>query len=114
MNIVGFGRAMATGQQLFSLPGAPLDFTLHEMLAWLVEDKANTLFAFLFGLGFYLQMQRLEARGVDFDRIYLRRLTFLLVLGLIHFMFLWTWDILHLYALAGFVLFAMRRLSNRT
>jgi uncharacterized protein len=114
MNLEVFGRAMATSQQLLSLPTGPLDFTLHEILAWLVADKANTLFAFLFGLGFYLQMQRLEARGVDFDRIYLRRLTFLLVLGLLHLFFLWTWDILHLYALAGFALFALRRVSNRT
>lgn len=114
MNIVGFGRAMSTSQQLLSLPNAPFDLTLAQIFEWLVADKANTLFAFLFGLGFYLQMQRLEARGVDFERIYLRRLTFLLVLGLIHVMFLWTWDILHLYALAGFALFAMRGASNRT
>lgn len=114
MNIVGFGLAMSTGQQLLSLPNAPFDLTLAQILEWLVIDKANTLFAFLFGLGFYLQMQRLEARGVDFERIYLRRLTFLLVLGLIHLLFLWTWDILHLYALAGFALFAMRRASSRT
>ncbi|HSC05553.1 MAG TPA: DUF418 domain-containing protein [Steroidobacteraceae bacterium] len=114
MNIVGFGRAMSTGQQLLSLPNAPFDLTLAQILEWLVADKANTLFAFLFGLGFYLQMQRLEARGVDFERIYLRRLTFLLVLGIIHVVFLWTWDILHLYALAGFALFAMRGASNRT
>lgn len=114
MNFVGFGRAMSTGQQLLSLPNAPFDLTLAQILEWLVADKANTLFAFLFGLGFYLQMQRLEARGVDFERIYLRRLTFLLVLGIIHVVFLWTWDILHLYALAGFALFAMRGASNRT
>lgn len=114
MNMVGFGEAMSTEQQLLSLPTAALDFTLEELAAWLVADKANTLFAFLFGLGFYLQMQRLAARGADFDRIYLRRLTFLLLLGLVHVMFVWTWDILHLYALAGFVLFALRKASNRT
>jgi len=37
----------------------------------------------------------------------------LLVIGLIHFFFVWTWDILHLYALAGFLLLPLRRLSNR-
>jgi uncharacterized protein len=114
MNIVGFGLAMSTRDQMYSLPYAPFDLTLRQILTWLVEDKANTLFAFLFGLGFYLQMQRLEARGADFERIYLRRLTFLLILGIVHSLFLWTWDILHLYALAGFALFAMRRVSDRT
>ena len=114
MNMVVFGEAMATRQQLLSLPGAALDHTLAEIATWLVADKANTLFAFLFGLGFYVQMQRLQARGADFERLYLRRLTFLLVIGLMHLNFIWTWDILHLYALCGFVLFAMRNVSNRT
>lgn len=115
MNLTGFAQAgiMATEQQLLSLPSAPLDHALANVLDWLVLDKANTLFAFLFGLGFYLQMQRLEARGVDFVPLYRRRLAVLLIIGLAHFFFLWTWDILHLYALAGFVLLAFRSLSNR-
>jgi uncharacterized protein len=58
-------------------------------------------------------MQRLEARDVDFGRIYLRRLTVLLVIGVLHLLFLWPWDILHLYALAGFILFAMRGMPTR-
>jgi uncharacterized protein len=115
MNMVAFASApiMATEQQLLSLPSAPLDFMLLEVLRWLFMDKANTMFAFLFGLGFYLQMQRLEARDVDFGRVYLRRLTVLLVIGALHLVFLWPWDILHLYALAGFILFAMRGMPTR-
>jgi uncharacterized protein len=104
---------MATDQQLLSLPTAAIDLTLYDIIEWLFVDKANTLFAFLFGLGFYLQMRRLEARGVDFARVYARRLAVLLLLGTLHMFFVWTWDILHLYALAGFVLLAMRELSNR-
>ena len=115
MNFTVFAQAgvMATEQQLLSLPSAPLDHALSQVLAWLAMDKANTLFAFLFGLGFCMQMQRLEARGVDFVPLYRRRMTVLLILGTLHFIFFWTWDILHLYALAGFVLVAFRKLSNR-
>lgn len=115
MNLAPFAGApiMATEQQLLSLPTAGYDFALLDLLRWLVMDKANTMFAFLFGLGFYLQMRRLEARGADFERIYKRRLTVLLVIGCLNLFFLWTWDILHLYALAGFALLAMRRLSTR-
>jgi uncharacterized protein len=83
------------------------------VLGWLFFDKANTIFAFLFGLGFYLQMQRLEARNADFEVIYFRRLCVLLGIGVIHVVFIWAWDILHLYALAGFALLAMRNLSSR-
>lgn len=115
MNLVGFGSSqiMATEHQLMSLPTAPLDFTLFDVLRWLFTDKANTVFAFLFGLGFALQLERLEGRGIDFEALYKRRLTVLLIIGVIHFFFVWTWDILHLYALAGFLLLPLRRLSNR-
>jgi uncharacterized protein len=115
VNFTAFASApiMATEQQLLSLPSAPFDLALFDVLGWLFADKANTVFAFLFGLGFALQLQRLEGRGVDFEPLYRRRLTVLLVIGIVHFFFVWTWDILHLYALAGFLLLPLRRLSNR-
>jgi uncharacterized protein len=115
MNFTGFASAtmMATEQQLLSLRTAAFDLALFDVLRWLFLDKANTLFAFLFGLGFYLQMTRLETRGVDFEPLYRRRLFVLLVIGCIHFFFVWTWDILHLYALAGYLLLPLRRLSSR-
>jgi len=115
MNLVQFSsiNVMSTEQQLLSLPSAPLDLALFDVLDWLFADKANTIFAFLFGLGFFIQMQRLDARGAESERIYRRRLWVLLGIGVIHTFFIWNWDILHLYALAGFALLAMRRLSNR-
>lgn len=115
MNFVGFAGVgvMATGQQLLTLPTGPLDFTLLQICQWLVLDKANTLFAFLFGLGFSLQMQRLEARGADFERIYRRRLLILLAIGFAHNFLLWAWDILHVYAMVGFALLAVRRVATQ-
>jgi len=116
MNIVGFAREdmMATQQQLLALTTAAMDGVLQELLAWLVEGKAYTIFAFLFGLGFYVQLQRAVSRGGNFEAIYLRRLTVLFAMGVLHNVFLWAWDILHLYALAGFVLFALRNCRDRT
>lgn len=115
MNMVFFGNEgiLATEQQLLSLPTAGLDYAVREVVGWLMADKANTLFAFLFGLGFYLQMQRAEAAGRDFERLYRRRLSVLLAFGLIHTFFIFFWDILAIYALAGFLLFALRGASNR-
>lgn len=115
MNMVFFGNEsiLATEQQLLALPTAGLDYAVREVVGWLMADKANTLFAFLFGLGFYLQMQRAEGNGRDFERLYLRRLSVLLAFGLIHTFFIFFWDILTLYALAGFLLFALRRASDR-
>ena len=116
MNFTAFAgdAVMATELQLLSLPTAGLDHAVDAVLNWLVMDKANTIFAFLFGLGFYLQMERLEARGRDAETIYRRRLTVLLIIGVAHNFLLWNWDILHLYALAGFLLLAFRRASDRT
>jgi uncharacterized protein len=115
MNLLPFAGqdVMATETQLLSLPTAGLDFTLRNVLYWLVADKSNTIFAFLFGVGFYLQMSRLDARGAESVAIYRRRLIWLFVIGVFHNFFLWTWDILHLYALAGFFLLTLRRMSNR-
>ncbi|MEQ8934218.1 MAG: DUF418 domain-containing protein [Amphiplicatus sp.] len=115
-NFAGYAGAgfMGTEDQLAALPTAGLDGVADFFVRWLVHDKANTLFAFLFGLGFWLQMQRLTARGADFARIYLRRLTILLLFGLFHCLFIFSYDILHLYALAGFALFFLRGVSDRT
>jgi uncharacterized protein len=45
---------MATSAQLLALPTAAVDGMLHALLGWLVEAKAYTLFAFLFGPGLAL------------------------------------------------------------
>jgi len=90
----------------------------HELIDFLnlaiIDGKFYTLFAFLFGLGFALQLQRLEGRGAAATRIYLRRTTILLGFGLIHLFVFWVGDILTPYALLGFVLLAVRNWSDRT
>lgn len=104
---------LTTEAQFDALRSSGVDRAAEFLTIWLFYDKANTLFAFLFGVGFAVQMQRLEARGDDFRAIYLRRLTILLLFGLVHLFTVWPLDILHLYALAGFALFALRGISSR-
>ncbi len=113
MNFVGFAGATATKAQLAALPTAAIDQWVYFGTIWLIGDKANTMFATLFGLGFYLQMKRGEGRP-GFEKRYSRRLFWLLVFGWLNALFLWIWDILNLYALAGFALLAMRRWRTRT
>lgn len=103
----------ATEAQADALIVTSADANADFLVRWLAGDKANTLFAFLFGVGFWVQMQRLEGRGANFQRIYLRRLFVLLAFGLVHLLLIWPFDILHLYALAGFGLLAMRKVSDR-
>ena len=108
-----FSDATATQAQTGPMLGDPLNQAVLAFVDIFVTDKANTLFALLFGFGFWVQMERLETRGAPFARIYLRRLAVLLAMGLINICFIWPWDILNLYALAGFALFALRGLSPR-
>jgi uncharacterized protein len=115
MNFVAFtgDSVIATGAQIAALPTAAIDQQAYFAVRWMIGDKANTMFATLFGLGFYLQMQRGESKP-GFERRYSRRLFWLLIFGWLNALFLWIWDILNLYALAGFALLAMRRWRTRS
>lgn len=114
-NFVGFagGGLMATDAQLDALATARIDHAADFAIEWLVANKANTLFATLFGLGFYIQISRNGDRP-GFTLRYSRRLFWLLVFGVLNLLFLWVWDILNLYAIGGFLLLAVRRWETRT
>ena len=115
VNFVGFagGGLMATDAQLGALPTAQVDHVTDFMVEWLATNKANTLFATLFGLGFYIQISR-NGDKPGFARRYSRRLLWLLAFGVLNMTLLWVWDILNLYAVAGFLLLAVRGWRTRT
>jgi uncharacterized protein len=92
----------------------PADQYAFLAIATLFWGKFYPIFAFLFGLGFALQMKRIEARGVNPTPVLLRRLLALLGFGLIHGLFIWTGDVLFVYALCGLLLLALRNLAPRT
>lgn len=75
--------------------------------------KFFTLFSFLFGAGFAVQMGRAEASGRDFMSFYPRRLFALFCFGLLHHVLAWEGDILKLYALMGFALLLFRKTGDR-
>lgn len=79
-----------------------------------VQTKFYTIFSFLFGAGFYLFMHRAEQKQLPMKRMYGRRILVLFTVGILHFVFLWYGDILHTYALAGFILLLFYRKQQRT
>lgn len=81
---------------------------------FLAEGKFYPLFAFLFGLGAAIQMERAESRGANFAGRFCRRLFVLLGIGLAHGLLLWEGDILVWYALSGFLLLAFRERKPKT
>ena len=110
MVFIGFGYA--SEPERAAGIGAGLNDIAELLLEWLIVGKFYSLFSLLFGIGFAVQLQRLEARGEGIGR-YLRRLAVLFLFGLAHLYLLWLGDILALYALMGGVLLLFRRASDR-
>lgn len=81
-----------------------LDFWTNLFVQVLGQGKFYTLFTILFGLGFYLFTERNTRKGYNGKRLFQRRLVYLLLFGIAHFALVWYGDILHVYALVGFML----------
>jgi len=79
-----------------------------------IQGKFISIFSFLFGMGFAIQMSRAEARGVRFMGFYPRRLLALALFGLIHGLLIWAGDILLTYALSGAILLLFRKRQQKT
>lgn len=97
-----------------ALPTARIDAAALFLTGTLIDGKFFTIFSMLFGLGFAVQRSRAEQRGVNVLPTSVRRLGILFVIGVLHGMLLWFGDVLHIYALLGFVLLLFRRRSDRT
>lgn len=102
----------------YSWPGAlPAGGNTADGWVWLfqfvlVDGKFRGLFTLLFGAGICLFSERLQAGGLD-DRVQMRRLFWLLIFGLLHFVLLFSGDVLTLYAMSGFFLLPMLHWSAR-
>jgi uncharacterized protein len=79
-----------------------------------VQGKFITIFSFLFGMGFAIQLSRAEARGVRFLSFYPRRLLALALFGVIHGLLIWAGDILLTYAFSGAILLLFRNRQQKT
>lgn len=103
-NIVAFGQPylayMWPGG--FLTPHGPVSDSLWVAQFVLVDGKMRGLFTLLFGAGLVLFAERAQARGAG-EGLQVRRLGWLLVLGLAHFYLLWRGDILTLYAMCGVI-----------
>lgn len=120
-----FGIALANFQEfsLYSflapddaaaLPASGPDRIVRYLLYAFVDGKFYTLFSLLFGIGFSIILDNVTRRGGNALHVFYRRMLLLALIGLLHLMFIWSGDILMLYALMGMVLPLFRRASGRT
>ena len=94
---------------------APLaDQITRFLVHFFIEGKFYSIFSFLFGFGFAMQIARAEERGDINASLFKRRLVWLLIIGLLHAYLLWAGDILSIYALMGFALLLFRNKSSES
>lgn len=78
-----------------------------------IDGKFYTLFSVLFGVGFSIIIANLARKGDSGFRFFYRRMGVLFLIGFLHLMFIWSGDILVLYALLGLFLLGFYVGRNR-
>lgn len=112
VNITGFNDPVFYPERIPSQGFPWYDELFDFLMVFLAEGKFYTIFSFLFGLGFSVQITRARKKGMDIRSFYTRRLLILFGFGLLHAVLFWTSDILRHYALLGFTLLWFQKRSN--
>jgi uncharacterized protein len=95
-----------------SLAYQGIDRVVDWLILVLFQGKFLSLFAFLFGVSFALFTRKSTARSNLWR--YAWRTVLLLLIGALHYIFIWEGDILMEYAVAGFLLLPFARQAGRT
>src|SRR5262245_16051740 len=112
-------RAMAAPFSAYMYPYALFEYTGQSRAAYLFTSiafdlKMMGLFSMLFGAGVLLYAAKPTESGNPPRGLWFRRMSWLLVIGLVHAYLIWDGDILVPYALCGLILlWWMRRFSGR-
>lgn len=89
-----------------------VDEVFAQLNSLFVFGKFFTIFSFLFGLSFAIQMRSAEQKGESFTGRFAWRLAVLALIALVHGLF-FTGDILIIYAALGFLLIPFRKLGTK-
>lgn len=107
-----FGVASIQAHQPFFAWEDTSDGILQWLIANLVAGKFYIIFSCLFGLSFFIQMDRASRKGVDFRPRFIWRLMLLLLFGYLLGL-IFRIEILLIYALVGLVLVSVYKWSTR-
>lgn len=111
VNISGFSAPSIGG----TIPrlSSPVDQTAWAITFLLFDGKMRTLLAMIFGAGIALHCTRMEASGHNAEMLQVRRLTWLMLFGMLHYLLLWWGDILFVYAVCGLGALCLHRQPTR-
>lgn len=90
---------------------------LDEAIQWIGQNiimgRFINVFAFLFGLSFFIQMDSAAKKGIDFRRRFVWRMFLLFLLGLLAHSF-YSLEIISVYAVFGLLMITLYRVKNWT
>ncbi len=109
MNIVSF----AMPEWAYVTPKAFGGETIADQIVWFlsfvfIDGKMRGLFSLLFGASMMLVIERAAMKGESPAKVHYARMFWLAVFGLVHYFFIWSGDILFLYASVGCIAFLFR------
>jgi uncharacterized protein len=91
-----------------------INFWVSAVISVFFEGKMRALFGMLFGAGVLLFVTQKEAAGKSTTWLYVRRMLWLILFGLIHaHVILWIGDILYLYGWCGIVVYFCRKIQPK-
>lgn len=96
-----------------SMPTSSWDYFTKYFLSIFIDGKFYTIFSLLFGIGFSIIISNVTKRGGNAYVIFYRRMFVLLIIGFLHLMYIWSGDILMLYALMGMILPLFIKVSDK-
>ena len=96
-----------------AMPTSSWDYITKYFLSIFVDGKFYTIFSLLFGIGFSIIISNVTKRGGNAFVVFYRRMFVLLIIGFLHLMYIWSGDILMLYALMGMILPLFIKLSDK-
>lgn len=103
-----------SAEDVAALPFSTADRWSRYLLYLFIDGKFYTIFSLLFGIGFSIILENVTRRGGNAMSVFYRRMIVLAFIGLLHLLFIWSGDILLLYALLGMILPLFRKLSDRS
>lgn len=89
------------------------DFYTYAFVDIFAQGNFYPMFAFLFGFGAVLLMKRTMEKGMSFPLLFSRRMSFLLLVGVFHAFVIWHGDILITYAICGWFILLVYKLSGK-
>ncbi|WAA08687.1 DUF418 domain-containing protein [Fervidibacillus albus] len=98
----------------FSLANNSFDRSIYVVMDVFAQASFYPLFSFLFGYSFVLLTEKWAENGLNTTTLIVRRMTVLVLIGLLHAVLLWSGDILVTYGLLGFLLLFVRQWGKRT